>query len=67
MVRPFYRGGPGHPVGVSGALQAELLALPDHAGAAALLKRHSGGVVRIDVDDAGCVADIDYPSDLASG
>lgn len=64
IVRPFYRGRPGHPVGFSSSLQAELLELPDSAGAAVLLKRHSDEVVRIDVDDAGCITDIDYPNDI---
>lgn len=64
IARPFYRGKPGHPVGLAHTLRAELLALPDHSGAAELLKRHGDGLVRLDVDDPGCVADIDYPSDI---
>lgn len=64
IARPFYRGEPGHPVGISASLHAELLALPDHAGAAALLQRHGAGLVRLEMDDAGCVADIDYPTDI---
>lgn len=64
LVRPFYRGQPGHPVGIASTLHADLLALPDNTGAVALLKRHDSKLVRIDVEDAGCVMDIDYPSDI---
>lgn len=64
IVRPFYQGQPGHPVGISAALRDDLLDLPDHTGAAALLKRHSSELWRLDVDDPGCIADIDYPSDI---
>lgn len=64
IVRPFYRGRPGHPVGILESLREELLDLPDASGAARLMQRHPDDVVRIDVDDAGSVKDIDYPFDL---
>lgn len=67
MVRPFYRDRPGHPVGIVKSLYVELLDLPDTSGAAKLLQRYPDSAFRIDVDDAGSVMDIDYPSDLSAG
>src|SRR5690625_3796304 len=64
LVRPVYRGKPGHPVGIATTLGDDLLGLPDHAGAASLMRQRSEDLVRIDVDDPGSVKDIDYPSDL---
>ncbi len=64
IVRPFYQGQRGHPVGIAASLRDELLALPDNAGAAKLIQRHPDMVLRLDVDDPGSVADIDYPSDM---
>lgn len=64
LVRPFYHGQPGHPVGIAKSLRSELLQLADHAGAAQLIKRHPNDLVRIDVLDAGSIRDIDYPADL---
>ncbi len=63
-VRPFYQGQLGHPVGIAASLRDELLTLPDNAGAAKLIQRHPDMVLRLDVDDPGSVADIDYPSDM---
>lgn len=64
IVRPFYGGKPGHPVGLARRLREELLDLPDASGAVRLLQRQPEDVARIDVADAGSVMDIDYPSDL---
>lgn len=64
LVRPFYKNRPGHPVGIAAPYLSELLSLPDEAGAAMLLRRHQQNLTRIDVEDAGCVMDVDYPEDL---
>ncbi len=64
VVRPEFAGRPGHPVGFHVALREQLLAIDDQAGAAALLRRHGQQVVRLTLDDPGCVRDIDTPADL---
>lgn len=63
IVRPFFSGRPGHPVGFSPALYSALLAIPD-SGARGLLQQHATTMMRLSVNDPGCVADVDYPSDL---
>lgn len=66
LVRPYHQGQPGHPVGFSSAFRAELLAMDHGYGAATVIRHHQSELVRLDVDDIGCVTDIDYPSDLPS-
>lgn len=64
MARPFFEGQPGHPVGFSSRLRAALLDLDDAMGAAGLLRRRHAEVLGIEVDDPGCVRDVDVPADL---
>jgi molybdenum cofactor cytidylyltransferase len=59
-----YRGRRGHPVGFASTLRAELLNLRGDVGARAVLDRHAGDIVRLDVDDPGVLADIDTPGDV---
>lgn len=54
---PFYQGRRGHPVGFSRACFAELAALGADHGARSVLQAHPP--VRIEVDDPGCLFDID--------
>lgn len=58
---PVYRGQRGHPVGFSRACQAELLALAGDAGARSVLAAHPPRL--IEVDDPGCLLDIDAPAE----
>ncbi|MDR6391255.1 nucleotidyltransferase family protein [Paraburkholderia phenoliruptrix] len=62
LVAPFYGGQRGHPVGFGAAHREALLSLDGDSGARALLK--SERVMRLDVDDAGILRDVDTPEDL---
>ncbi|MEO8306118.1 MAG: nucleotidyltransferase family protein [Betaproteobacteria bacterium] len=65
VAAPFHQGKRGHPVGFSAACYSSLSALTGDDGAKAVVAAHQDGLVRIDVDDAGTLKDIDRPSDLA--
>ncbi len=58
---PRHRGERGHPVGFGRSCRAELLALAGDAGARSVLANHPP--LLIDVDDAGCLLDIDTRAD----
>ncbi|QYD71301.1 nucleotidyltransferase family protein [Paraburkholderia edwinii] len=62
IVAPYYQGQRGHPAGFGPAHRDALLALDGDTGARALFARHT--VTRLDVDDAGVLADVDTPDDL---
>ncbi|QBK04631.1 nucleotidyltransferase family protein [Hylemonella gracilis] len=64
VVRPVHQGEAGHPVRFGRACTPDLLALRGDAGAAAVARQH-GPARQIDVDDVGCVTDIDTVNDLA--
>lgn len=63
VVRPVYQGRQGHPVRFARAFAEALMALGGASGAAAVVRRH--GLWTVEVDDPGCVTDIDTPEDLA--
>jgi molybdenum cofactor cytidylyltransferase len=63
VVLPMYRGERGHPVGFAARHGAALQALTGPEGAAAIVRQ--GDVLRLDLDDAGIVTDIDTVDDLA--
>lgn len=63
VVRPVYQGRQGHPVRFARACAEALMALGGASGAAAVVRRH--GLWTVEVDDPGCVTDIDTPEDLA--
>lgn len=65
LVAPFHRGERGHPVGFGAACYAALAALTGDEGAKVVVAAQRDGVVRIDVDDAGILRDVDAPADLA--
>jgi molybdenum cofactor cytidylyltransferase len=67
MVRPFYEGSPGHPVGLHARWLDALTALSDDEAARHLLRSHSEELCRLEVDDPGVVTDIDTPRDLVLG
>ena len=64
VAAPFHRGQRGHPVGFGAACFAALAALNDDDGAKSILAAHRDGLVRIDVDDAGALRDVDHPADI---
>jgi molybdenum cofactor cytidylyltransferase len=64
LVAPFHVGRRGHPVGVHSSFRDELLALSGDAGAREILARHAAALMRLDVDDAGILFDVDTPGDL---
>lgn len=61
LVRPFYRGQPGHPVGFQAAYFSELAALQGDEGARSLLARHSDKLHQHPSEDPGILRDIDTP------
>jgi molybdenum cofactor cytidylyltransferase len=62
IVAPFYHGQRGHPVGFGVEHRDVLMALDGDTGARALLM--SQRLLRLDVDDAGILRDVDTPEDL---
>lgn len=65
VVLPFYRGQRGHPVGFAASCREALLSLTGERGAAAVIAAQApGAVASIEVDDPGCVTDIDTVEDL---
>jgi molybdenum cofactor cytidylyltransferase len=63
LVLPLYHGIRGHPVGFAAIHGPALQALHGPEGAASIVKQ--GKVLRLDLDDAGIVNDIDTVADLA--
>ncbi len=66
VAAPFFGGERGHPVGFGAACSEELAALTGDDGAKSVVVAQRDRLVRIDVDDAGILRDIDRPADLAS-
>ena len=66
IAAPFVGGQRGHPVGFSRAHRGTLLALGGDEGARELVKRFVSTLVRIDVDDAAILRDVDTPADLSA-
>ena len=64
VAAPFHHGRRGHPVGFGATCLAALSALTGDDGAKSIVAAHSDRLVRIDVDDAGALRDVDRPSDL---
>lgn len=63
-VVPMVRGQRGHPVGFSATLAAQLTALQGDQGARAVLQ--AVAPMLLDVDDAGCLLDLDTAADFAA-
>jgi molybdenum cofactor cytidylyltransferase len=63
-VVPVVHGQRGHPVGFSAALAAQLTALQGDQGARAVLQ--AAAPLLLDVDDAGCLLDLDTAADFAA-
>jgi molybdenum cofactor cytidylyltransferase len=64
IVAPFHDGRRGHPVGFAARWGDALGALRGDAGARDILREHANEIVRVPVDDPGCLLDIDTPADL---
>ena len=64
VAAPFHRGERGHPVGFGAACYAALAALTGDEGAKTVVAAQRDRVVRVEVDDAGILRDVDTPSDL---
>jgi molybdenum cofactor cytidylyltransferase len=64
VAAPFHRGRRGHPVGFGRVCLAALTALAGDDGAKSVVASHRDRLVRVDVDDAGTLADVDRPDDL---
>ncbi len=62
VVRPVCLGQQGHPVRFTRACGEALMALGGEQGAAVVLRRHR--LWTVEVDDLGCITDIDTPEDL---
>ncbi|HEX5392638.1 MAG TPA: nucleotidyltransferase family protein [Rhodocyclaceae bacterium] len=64
IAAPYFGGRRGHPVGFARQWREALVELDGDEGARALLLAHSESIVRLEVDDQGCLFDIDVPGDL---
>ena len=64
--RPVHAGKPGHPVAVTAGLVHQFLCQDSDParGLAVLWRGHPGLLREQPVEDAGCVRDVDYPTDL---
>lgn len=65
LVIPRHDGTRGHPVRISPAIVAELLALPATGQARDVIRSHYPAATFVDVADPGIVTDIDTPEDFA--
>lgn len=65
IVLPTYHGRRGHPVGFSSKYRTDLMLLNGDEGARSIIKQHAEKVMLLPCDDAGILADIDTPADLA--
>jgi molybdenum cofactor cytidylyltransferase len=60
---PVYRGRRGHPLAIAPALIADIAALDPARGLRHLLDLHPDHLLQVEVDDPGCVTDLDSPQD----
>ena len=60
VVVPMYQQQRGHPVGFSKACLQDLLQLKGDKGAASVVAKHNS--MQVQVDDVGCVTDVDTPA-----
>lgn len=64
LVVPYYHDRRGNPVGIGKRYFPELERLQGDQGARQLLQQHAAAVVRVDVEDAGVLRDVDTPAAL---
>jgi molybdenum cofactor cytidylyltransferase len=60
---PVWRGRRGHPLAIAPALISEIQSLDPGRGLHHLLDLHPGDLLTVEVDDPGCVGDLDTPED----
>ena len=63
IARPAFGGRHGHPVLFDRSVFEELRSAPLDEGARAVVHAHADDIRNVDVDDEGCVTDIDTPED----
>lgn len=63
IVRPAVGARHGHPVLFDRALFDELRRAPMDEGARAVVHAHAGEIINVQVDDPGCLIDVDTPDD----
>ena len=63
IVVPYYRGERGNPVLLGRSVFAEAMALEGDVGCRSIFAQHTKGILRVDVDDPGILADIDSRED----
>ena len=63
VVVPVYEGRRGHPLLLPWAIAGEVEGLPAGLGIDALRDRHAEGLIEVEVEDAGAIADLDTPED----
>ncbi len=66
IVAPAYQGQRGHPVAFAAKFGPALIGLTGDEGARSILKQHSQEIYLLPCEDAGILADIDTPADLAA-
>ena len=64
LARPVLASQPGHPVACAAGLRPELSRLSANAGLSTLAHLDPDAMQAVNVDDGGCVRDIDLPGDL---
>jgi molybdenum cofactor cytidylyltransferase len=64
VAAPYYGGRRGHPVGFARSWRTALETLEGDEGARGLLQKQGESIIRIYVDDPGCLLDVDTPDDL---
>ena len=65
VVRPTYRGEPGHPTLFARTLFADFAARELPHGARTVIEAHAAETLDIEVEDPGVTQDVDTPEDLA--
>ena len=63
IVIPHYQGSRGNPVLLDRSVFAEAMALEGDVGCRSIFAQHTKGILRVDVDDPGILADIDSRED----
>ena len=60
---PLHRGRRGHPLAIAPALIPEIEQLDPERGLRQILDLHPGELLEVEVDDPGCIVDLDTPAD----
>jgi molybdenum cofactor cytidylyltransferase len=63
IVVPFYQGSRGNPVLLDRSVFAEAMAMEGDVGCRAIFAQHADGMLRVNVNDPGILADIDSRED----